>query len=269
MAIFAKIAYAQGVDVATLLFLRFAIAGALMAVVVRMQGVAWPRGRNLAVLLAMGGIGYVGQAFCFFSALEHSSAGLTALLLYLYPAIVSVICAALGRHRLGVLRLFAVLAAFAGTLLTVSGDAGGSPLGVFYGIAAAVIYSVYIVVGERVTRAEGATRSASVVMLAAAAFYGALLLVQEPRWPVSVAGWAAVAAIAVLSTVVAIVGFFAGMRRLGAADASTLSTLEPVMTIVLAAVFLGEAIRPQQMLGGAVILFAVVVLARFGGQASR
>ncbi|WP_418646798.1 EamA family transporter [Thauera butanivorans] len=73
-------------------------------------------------------------------------------------------------------------------------------------------------------------------------------------------------AIAIVCTVVAMLGLFVGICHLGAADAATLSTLEPVVTIVLAAIFLGEAFTPLQILGGAIVLTAVVWLARTGGQ---
>jgi drug/metabolite transporter (DMT)-like permease len=54
------------------------------------------------------------------------------------------------------------------------------------------------------------------------------------------------------------------MQRLGAADAATLSTLEPVVTFALAAVFLGEPILPNQLAGGVLILGAVIWLTRAG-----
>jgi drug/metabolite transporter (DMT)-like permease len=111
MPIFAKLAYAEGVDLPSMLFLRFALAGLLMAVLMVVQGLRWPRGRNLLLLVAMGGAGYVGQSFCYFAALQHATAGLTALLLYLYPAIVTVLSALLARRRLSPLRLLAVAAA--------------------------------------------------------------------------------------------------------------------------------------------------------------
>jgi drug/metabolite transporter (DMT)-like permease len=62
------------------------------------------------------------------------------------------------------------------------------------------------------------------------------------------------------------VGFFAGIKRLGAADAATLSTLEPVVTFALAAIFLDEPVTASQMAGGAIVLGAVIALAR--GQAA-
>ncbi len=83
-----------------------------------------------------------------------------------------------------------------------------------------------------------------------------------PRTPL---GWAAVLAVALVSTVIAIVTFFAGMERVGPVKASTLSTFEPVVTVILAAVVLREAISFTQMLGGALILMAVIVLVRNPG----
>ena len=68
--------------------------------------------------------------------------------------------------------------------------------------------------------------------------------------------------IALLSTVAAITLYFAGLERIGPTRASTLSTLEPLVTVMLAAIVLGERIAPMQIAGGALILAAVVLLAR-------
>src|SRR5262245_4510081 len=89
LGIFGKIAFAAGASIGTVLFLRFLVAGALMTGLMAILRMPWPRGRDLMILGAMGGIGYVGQAFCYFSALRYASAGLTAILLYLYPALVT------------------------------------------------------------------------------------------------------------------------------------------------------------------------------------
>lgn len=262
MAIFAKTAYSAGVEVTTLLFLRFFLAGLVMAGLMLWRREAWPRGRMLLILLAMGGVGYVGQAYCYFSSLQHASAGLTAVLLYLYPALVTLLAVALGRQRLTRLKAGAVLASFAGTVLTIGGSLSGTPLGIGLGLAAALIYSVYIIVGERTTAAAGALPSSTVIIFAAAAVYGGWTLASGPTWPASLPAWGAVLGIALFSTALAIAGFFAGMRALGAADAATLSTLEPVVTIILAALFLGETTGFWQLIGGGIILASVLVLVR-------
>ncbi len=264
MAIFGKLAYVEGIRLDSLLFLRFAIAGGVMALWMLATRQAWPRGRTLVGLMLMGGVGYVGQAWCYFTSLSYASAGLTAMLLYLFPAIVTVLHAFLSRRRLTGLRAGAVAAALIGTALTVGGNAQGQMLGIVFGVAAALIYSVYIIAGERITAGVGAIPAATVIMLSAATTSALVVFSRGYTAPVTTMGWSAVLAIALVCTVVAIVAFFAGLSRLGAPDASTLSTLEPVATIVLAALFLGETILPLQMLGGAIILAAAITLARYG-----
>ena len=266
MAVFARFAFAGGVDVTALLFLRFLIAGGLMVVFMVISRRRWPSRRNGLVLAMMGGLGYVGQSLCFFSALQYASAGLVALLLYLYPFLVMLLGVVFLKERLTALRAAAALAALGGTGLTLGAGLGGSWQGIALGLAAALIYSVYILVGSRVLKEEDPLAAATVVMLAAATVFGVVALVVEPRLPTTVAGWTAVLAIAVISTVVAMVSLFAGIQRLGAADAATLSTLEPVVTIVLAALFLGEAVSLIQVSGGVIVLGAVIALARVQNQ---
>lgn len=269
MAIFAKIAYREEVSLTSMLFLRFTLAGMLLAAWGFWQGMRWPRGKDLLWVAAMGGLGYVGQAYCYFSALKYASAGLVGLLLYLYPAIVTVMSAMIFRRAIGTARGWAVAIALAGTALTVGGDLQSQPLGILLGIGAALIYSLYIVAGEGVMPRVGALPAATVVMLAAAMVYGGAAAAEGFVLPKSLEAWLAVAAIAIFSTLLAILGFFKGLEKLGASDASTLSTLEPLVTIGLAMLVLGETITGMQMAGGALILAAVIYLARHGAKESR
>ena len=265
IAIFGKLAYAQGIALDSLLFLRFTIAATALTGWMLITRHPWPRGRSLVGLALLGGVGYVGQSWCYFSSLAYASAGMTALLLYLFPAIVAVLHAVLARRMLTPLRAVAVLMALAGTALTIVGNVQGQTLGVVFGIAAALIYSIYIVVGERVTTGIGAMPVTTVIMLGSAASSAVIVFGRGFTPPATWTGWGAILAMALICTVVAIAAFFAGLSRLGAPDASTLSTLEPLATIVFAALFLGERISNLQMLGGAIILCAVIVLARYGG----
>ena len=260
MAIFARLAYEGGADVGAVLFLRFGIAAAAMAVLLKVRGLRWPRGRELGALAALGGIGYVGQSLAFFNALTMASASLVALLLYAYPAIVTVLSVVVLHERLTRRKVTALGIALAGATLTVGPEISGRPLGIGLGATAAVVYSLYILAGSRLTPRTGALPSATVIMASAAVVYAAAAAVQRPAWPGTAGSWAAVVAMALVSTVVAISAFFAGLARLGPTEASTLSTFEPVVTVVLAALVLDEWIRPLQLVGGALILAAVVLL---------
>ena len=71
MAIFARFAYAGGADVLGVLVSRFSLAGALLTLIMLATRRPWPRRRELGVAIAMGAVGYVGQAACFFSAISR------------------------------------------------------------------------------------------------------------------------------------------------------------------------------------------------------
>lgn len=269
MAIFGRYAYAGGTDVLGLLTLRFLIGGAVLAAVARHRGVVWPRGRALAGIVAMGAFGYVGQSLCYFIALQHAQASLVALLLYLYPAFVTLLAALWLGERLTRVKVAALVLCLGGSALMVGGG-HGDPFGIALALTAAVVYSLYIVAGARLTRDVDPLATTAVVCLSAAGVFGCVSIVRTlagapPHLPATASAWAALVAIGLVSTVTAMLAFFAGLTRLGAARTSMLSTLEPVVTVLLAAVFLGERLSLVQWYGGAAVLAAVLWLVRAGG----
>jgi drug/metabolite transporter (DMT)-like permease len=269
MAIFARAAYDAGVDPTTLLLLRFAIAAILMWGVFMARGSYLPRGRGLGMLVGMGALGYAGQAFCYFGALTQASAGLVALLLYLYPAMVTVLSRVVLGHVLSPLHVVAVAVALAGSALTI-GDAGeGTALGILLGLAGSLIYSVYILVGSRLPGDVTPTASTAVVTTSAAVVYLGVAAIRGVRLPATALGWGAVLAIAVVCTVLAVSFFLAGLTRVGPVKASLYSTVEPAFTVMLAALVLGERVTALRVAGGALILGAVVLIARADLKAAR
>ncbi len=268
LGIFARLSYTDGAEPLTVLLLRFAIAAPVMLVLMVMRRAPFPRGWTLLGLILMGALGYVGQSFCYFTAVSLASPGLVALLLYLYPALVTLLAALVLRERLTRLSVGVLAVALAGTGLTVGPvavdvGAGGAeqPLGIVFALAAAVIYAIYILVGSRITPHAGALPSATVIILAAAVVYAGVVAWHGPTFPSSPAGWGAIVAVALVSTVLPIVTFFAGLARVGPTAAATLSTLEPVVTIALAALVLSDPLTPLQLAGGALILVAAAALA--------
>ncbi|HEY1389173.1 MAG TPA: DMT family transporter [Ktedonobacterales bacterium] len=264
LGIFARLSYADGADPLTVLTLRFALAAPIMLVLMALQRASIPRGGTLLGLVLMGGIGYVAQSFSYFTAVSLASPGLVALILYTYPAMVTVLAAVFLHERLTALTILVVVLALTGTALTLGpaiATAQSQPLGLVFALAGAIIYAVYILVGSRITPRAGALSSSTVIILSAAVVLGSVVAWRGPTFPTSSTGWIAVAAIALISTVLPIVAFFAGLARVGATAAATFSTLEPVVTVVLAALVLAQPLTPIQLVGGMLILVAAVVLA--------
>jgi drug/metabolite transporter (DMT)-like permease len=262
MAIFARMAYASGVDIPTLLLLRFSIASVLMWGLLFLRGTRLPRGRGLAMLVAMGAAGYAGQAFSYFTALNYASAGLVALLLYTYPALVALLSRLVFQHPFTRVQIAALAIALAGTVFIIGRAGDGRPLGIFFGLLAALIYSVYILAGSRFPKDVTPVASTAVIASSAALTYAVVVAAKGFHPPATGLGWVAVGAIALLCTVLAILFFFEGLDRVGPVRASVFSTVEPMFTVLLAALVLGERITLARGLGGALIVGAVILLAR-------
>jgi drug/metabolite transporter (DMT)-like permease len=265
LPIFARLAYAAGVDLYGVLVPRFVLGAAVLALLAVARGSRWPRGRTLLALLAMGAIGYTGQSFLYFSALRHADAGLVALLLYSFPFIVAVLAALFLGERLDAARIGALLLAGAGLAMTIGGGTG-TATGIALALGAALVYAVYIVVGTRVLRDVDPLAASAVICAGAAASYAVLaglaaMAGDGPRFPADAAGWLPVVALALVSTALAIAAFFAGLRRLGATLTSVVSTLEPVVSVALAAAVLGERVGALQALGGAIVVGTAAWLA--------
>jgi len=259
LAIIGHYAYAAGFDTLTLLCLRFGISTLLIGVLLAFRGERLPRGKSLALLIGMGAIGYFGQSFCFLTAIKYASAGLVALLLYLYPTFVVILSALFLKKKITRLKLAALGLATLGIALTVNPQ-GGQWIGILLALSAALIYAVYIMVGSVVMQKVSAIQSSTVIFASAGAVFGMLIAIRGPSWPTSQAGWLAVLAIALIATVIPVVTFLAGLKRIGPTDASMLSTFEPVVTILLAALLLGESLQPATLLGGGLILAAVLLI---------
>jgi len=259
LAIIGRYAYAEGIDTFTLLFLRFGISALILGGLLLARREGAPRGRTLALLVGMGAIGYVGQSYCYLTAIKYASAGLVALLLYLYPSFVVILSLLFLKGKITWITLLALGLATLGAGLTVNPQ-GGQWTGILLALLAALIYAIYIVVGAGVMQKVSAVQSSTVIFASAGVVYGALTAMNGPHWPVSAGGWLAVAAIVLIATVIPVVAFLAGLKRIGPADASMLSTLEPVVTVLLAALLFGEMLRPVTLLGGGLILAAVLLL---------
>ncbi|MEW6405871.1 MAG: DMT family transporter [Chloroflexota bacterium] len=261
LAIFGRLAYDAGLDTFTLLFLRFTAAALLMSALLVLRKESLPRGRNLLLLIGMGALGYVGQSFCYLSAIKVASPGLVALLLYLYPMFVAVLAAIFLKEKFSAMKIAALVLATVGAGLTANPE-GGQWQGILLAISAALIYSVYIIVGTGVMKQVSAVPSSAVIFASAGVVYGALTLANGAHFPKTGAGWGAVGGVILLATVIPVVTFLAGLKRIGPTNASMLSTLEPVVTVILAAVVFGETLQGIMLFGGGLILLSVLILAR-------
>jgi drug/metabolite transporter (DMT)-like permease len=261
LAIFGRFAYNDGMDTFTVLFLRFGISAAIMTAILLLRREAFPRGKILAQLVGMGALGYVGQSFMYLTAINYASAGLVALLLYLYPFFVTVLSVIFLHEKVTRIKVIALVLALTGAALTV-GPVSGQLIGALMAIAAALIYSVYIIVGTNVMKHVSAVQSSTIIFASAGIVFGMLSFSTGAHFPATQAGWLTIGAIVLISTIIPVVTFLAGLEKIGPVNAAMLSTLEPVVTVLLAAWLFNEKLGLIVMFGGGLILIAVMLLTR-------
>jgi drug/metabolite transporter (DMT)-like permease len=266
LGIFNRLAAARGVDTLTTLTVRFVLAALLL------WALTLPRrslrrdvrsldSRRLAGFCLMGSL-FVAEAGFFFISSRRIPVALTALLLYLYPAIVLLLSWALGRERPAPSGVSALCMTLAGIALTVGSPASRLDLlGLVLGMASSLGYSIYMLLGERLQ--EGTpplvastwiTTSAALIFLAHSLAWGRLDLAAAGRALPWLGG------LALFGTVLPLFTLMAGLTRLTATQASIASTVEPVAAAILAAIVLGERLAPIQWAGGGLVLLGVVLL---------
>jgi drug/metabolite transporter (DMT)-like permease len=177
--------------------------------------------------------------------------------------VVVVLSAVLLRDRPRPVAVVCVVVATVGTALTIGPVQGGQVVGVLLALGSALAYALYILGNSRV-KGVGPFATAATVMSACAVVYGTLGLVTRPQLPSTTSAWVALVGVALIGTVVAVTTFFGALALLGPSDTSVVSTVEPVVSVGVAALVLGEVLSPLQLAGGVLVLIAVGVLARVG-----
>jgi drug/metabolite transporter (DMT)-like permease len=291
--VLSKPIYAVGLDWLQLLSWRFMIgAGLAWAwVVVSPARRAALRSMEPRWAIAAAGLGvwYAGNAGTYYAGLETVPASLAGVLVDLYPAIVAVLSIRFAT-RLSGRRPWAALAiAMVGVVLALGGIPVAVPpplTDILLILASPLIYAGWIVLsarlaGERTHRLaheagpdagsdDAAATTALMITAAAVVFTGGAIVTARPLAPASIPpdAWPFLLAIGFSSTFIAIQAFYAGARRIGAAQAALLSTIEPLVIITLAAIVLHDVLAPIQLLGAAMILVGVIV-AQTGNRATN
>ena len=261
VVILGKLVGRRGLPVTSMLAVRFAVAAAVLAVVLaatrRRLRAAPGEGRRLALL---GAVGYALESALFFLALRRGTAAAVTLLFFTYPVWVAVLSAVLGMGMPGWLVGGALVAAVAGAGLVVASSGGLdiTAAGIGFALAAAVTFSGYLVGADLWLKRTSSLAAAMWVSASAAAALAASAVASgDGRLPTGGTEWLLVAGMGIL-TAAAFFCLFLGLRRLGAVRSSIIAALEPVSTAVLALLILDEGLSGGVVAGGALIVTGAV-----------
>jgi drug/metabolite transporter (DMT)-like permease len=260
LGVLSQLAFRDGVPLLGLLWGRYLVAAAVLWLLVRRLRRPLPCRRGILVGLALGA-GYSLQALLFAASLKHLQAGLADLLYFGYPALVAVGATVWRRERWSRRRAAALTAAGAGIGLALAGGGAVDPLGVALALMAALGYAAYVLASSSLLEGIDPLVLATLLCSGAAIVLGADALAHGELIPrVGLSGVLLVIAVALVSTVLGIGTFLAGVHRLGPSRASIVSSVEPALTAAFGFAAFGDRLGPIQILGVGLVLASVAIL---------
>jgi drug/metabolite transporter (DMT)-like permease len=228
--------------------------------------------RDLAYCFLLGTLGVAVSNYFYYVAIQRTSVATAIIVQYTAPVWVLFYVVARGQQKLSWQKVVAVALAVTGIALVIGivgpKSNGGQSLRLdSYGIIAALLasfsFAFYNVSGHRILARYDRWRVLVWTLAAAAAFW----LIVNPPWKVIAAHYAPVQwlflfVFSMISVLGAFSLYFLGLQYLEPTRAIIASCLEPVFSIVLAALLLGEVLHPIQTLGIIFVLAAIVIVQR-------
>jgi DME family drug/metabolite transporter len=220
-------------------------------------------------LMWLGALGVAAYQVSFFLAVRTTGVAVgTVVALGSAPVVTGAFGWAVGQQRPG--RRWAGATALAvaglGVLTLAAGSTTVAPVGVLLALGAAASYAIYTVgAKEALSRGEGAEPTMAALFTGGAVLLAPTLALLDVRWLATPAGLAAALWLGLVPTALAYVLFAHGLRRLSAAEVSTLTLAEPLTATALGVLLLGESLRGTALAGAALLLLGLVVLSVPGG----
>ena len=270
-----KVALAE-VSPATVVWLRFAMGVALLAVVVTLSRQWAPvDARTLAAFALLGLVGITFHQWLQSTALVTSRASTSGWIVASTPVFMAILGRLVLKERLGAGRIAGIALAALGVVLVVTRGNPGELLHGRFGapgdlliLVSAPNWAVFSVLSRRALRSHPAIRMMAYVMAIGWAL-SAVPLAAGPGLSeigaLSARGWGAVAFLGVACSGLAYIAWYDALQRLSASEAGALLYLEPLVAMAVAAAVLGEPVTGASVVGGAVILLGVWLVNRTPG----
>lgn len=258
----------HGVPALTVVELRLVIAATLLLLwlAARRRSALRVAREDFGYFLVLGLFGVAAVQGTYYYSIARLGVGLAILLQYLAPSLIVLWDLARGRKPAPAM-IVAVCLALLGTGLLANGVdprvLHASALDWAIGFSSAAIFAFYVLYSKR-GLARYSPETVLFYTFSIAAIFWAIV---TPPWRIVAAGyspglWLAFGLLGVFSTLVPFRCFYAGLKRLPATEASVISTSEPVVAIVAAALFLGESLRPLQLIGASLVIGAALLASR-------
>ncbi|HEO5707494.1 TPA: DMT family transporter [Streptococcus agalactiae] len=259
----------HGVHVNLLTSLRLLITGIFLLSLARSKQkehlvAAWKQPKFLKQVLLFSIFGLVLNQYAFLRAIHLTNAGTATVLQYMAPILILSIVCILNRQRPTSFEIIAIAMAILGTYMIATHGKLGSlaitPKGLMWGLGSAITYSIYILLPVKLIHEWGST-----IVIGSGMFIGGILfslVTKAWQYPLQINVMSILAYIGIIGigTIFAYTFFLKGVSIVGAVKGSLLASVEPVSSVFLTVLVLGEIFYPIDLLGMLFIFFAVTLI---------
>ncbi|MDQ1510558.1 MAG: hypothetical protein QOG50_2402 [Actinomycetota bacterium] len=242
---------------------RFGVAGVLLLglLAALRRPILPPPGDRLAAL-ALGLFVYAIESTFFYMGLQRGTAAAVALIFYAYPAVIALVETVTGAIRLRARTVVALVLSISGSAIVAvgGGEVAITTTGVLLVCGSIVMFSAYALLSDRVVPRTDALTAAAWTAIGASI---GVTLFGAARSQLEMPSGRALGALVAngFATASAFTLFFMVLDRIGPTRTGICMALEAVTGIVLAAIFLGESVRPVVAIGGVAVLVGAVLAA--------
>ena len=264
----------------TLIILRFAFGVAVLAfAVARLRAFKWVGMRDFVLLVLLGTIAILVHQGLQATGLMFTSATSMSWLVALQPAFTAILALVVLRESLGIGKILGLVIAFVGAIVVVTRGAPTeetlhlpSTTGDLLAIASALNWTIFSVASKPLLR-----RIPPTLMMAYVMFIGWVLtfpfFVATQGWNeignLTPSGWLAIFYLGVFCSGIAYIFWYDALAHIDASIVASFIYVEPIVTIVVAGIILGELFSPITFVGGIAILLGVYLINRSGARKSR
>ncbi|MCC9693866.1 EamA family transporter [Streptococcus agalactiae] len=259
----------HGVHVNLLTSLRLLITGIFLLSLARSKQkehlvAAWKKPKFLKQVLLFSIFGLVLNQYAFLRAIHLTNAGTATVLQYMAPILILSIVCILNRQRPTSFEIIAIAMAILGTYMIATHGKLGSlaitPKGLMWGLGSAITYSIYILLPVKLIHEWGST-----IVIGSGMFIGGILfslVTKAWQYPLQINVMSILAYIGIIGigTIFAYTFFLKGVSIVGAVKGSLLASVEPVSSVFLTVLVLGEIFYPIDLLGMLFIFLAVTLI---------
>lgn len=251
--------------------LRFLLASAALLgfLWVARMPLARPTRRQWLQLTLLGLFGIFFYNLCFFYGLQYINASRASLIVALNPALIGLASWLLFKERLGRLKVLGIATCIAGAslvivsrnpqLLAATADAWIGDLLIF---GCVVAWGVYSLCSRDLNQTLGPVQTVTYSILLGTVMLWALAAVRgELSWTVlcnlGTPHWLSLIYLGVFGSALAYIGYYRGIRQIGATRSGVFIALNPLTAVILGAALLGEQLSPAMCVGGVLILAGI------------